>query len=39
MAKGKSQPKKGNRISGNQIAFIVLSAIIVLSVVLSLFVK
>ena len=39
MAKGKSQTKKAKGPSANQIAFFILSLIIVLSVVLSLFVK
>ncbi len=39
MAKGKARPKKAKGPSASQIAFYVLSFIIVLSVVLSLFVK
>ncbi|HEY9152460.1 MAG TPA: hypothetical protein VIN60_06200 [Anaerolineales bacterium] len=39
MAKGKSQSKKVNRPSTSQIIFVVLTLIIVLSFILSLFVK
>jgi|GEM_PF-2684850 len=39
MAKGKTQGKKSNRLSANQIIMLIFSLIIVLSVVLSLFAK
>jgi hypothetical protein len=39
MAKGKMQAKKTNRPSTSQIIFIVLTLVIILSFVLSLFVK
>jgi len=39
MAKGKSQSKKTNRPSTNQIIFVVLTLVIILSFILSLFVK
>lgn len=39
MARGKSQSKKTNRPSTAQIVFVVLTLIIVLSFVLSLFIK
>lgn len=39
MAKGKASPKKKKGLSANQIVFYVLSLIIALSVVLSLFMK
>ncbi len=39
MAKGKSQPKKANRPSTAQIIFVALTLIIILSFVLTLFVK
>jgi hypothetical protein len=39
MAKGKTQAKKSNRLSMTQIVIVVLTVVIVLSFVLSLFVK
>jgi hypothetical protein len=39
MAKGKTRPKRARGPSANQIVFFILSLLIVLSVVLSLFVK
>lgn len=39
MARGKSQSKKANRPSTNQIIFVILTLVIILSFVLSLLVK
>ena len=39
MARGKTPPKKANRPSTNQIIFVILTLVIILSFVLSLLVK
>ena len=39
MARSKTQPKKANRPSTNQIIFVVLTVVIILSFVLSLFIN